>query len=115
MHERRLPLYVGGADHRDLLERMARQLASDTADIKRGMRRTSVEDHRRGTSVNSALHERHAVPGTDIHRDMHCWEMSFNWIPIGYRKGWSFSINVKSSTLRDVLKYKKEKDFRDFM
>ena len=49
----------------------------------------------------------------DFYRDMHCWEMSFNWIPVGYRKGWSFTINVKSSTLRDVLKYKKEKDFRD--
>ncbi len=49
----------------------------------------------------------------DIYRDMHCWEMSFNWIPIGYRKGWSFTINVKSSTLRDVLKYKKEQDFRN--
>ena len=49
----------------------------------------------------------------DIYRDMHCWEMSFNWIPVGYRKGWSFTINVKSSTLRDVLKYKKERDFRD--
>lgn len=49
----------------------------------------------------------------DFHRDMHCWEMSFNWIPVGYRKGWSFTINVKSSTLRDVLKYKKEMDFRD--
>ena len=49
----------------------------------------------------------------DFYRDMHCWEMSFNWIPVGYRKGWSFTINVKSSTLRDVLKYKKERDFRD--
>lgn len=49
----------------------------------------------------------------DFYRDMHCWEMSFNWIPVGYRKGWSFTINVKSSTLRDVLKYKKEMDFRD--
>ena len=49
----------------------------------------------------------------DFYRDMHCWEMSFNWIPVGYRKGWSFTINVKSSALRDVLKYKKEKDFRD--
>ena len=48
----------------------------------------------------------------DIHRDMHCWEMSFNWIPIGYRKGWQFTINVKSSTLRDVLKLNLHDDFR---
>ena len=61
------------------------------------------------------VHKELSYTSLEFYRDMHCWEMSFNWIPIGYRKGWSFSINVKSSTLRDVLKYKKEKDFRDFM
>ena len=48
----------------------------------------------------------------DIYRDMHCWEMSFNWIPTGYRKGWQFTINVKSSTLKDVLKLNLHDDFR---
>ena len=47
----------------------------------------------------------------DFYRDMHCWEMSFNWIPFGYRKGWQFTINVKSSTLRDVLKLNLHQDF----
>ena len=49
----------------------------------------------------------------DFYRDMHCWEMSFNWIPTGYRKGWKFTINVKSSTLRDVLKLNLHDDFRN--
>lgn len=49
----------------------------------------------------------------DIYRDMHCWEMSFNWVPFGYRKGWSFTINVKASVLKDVLKYNKINDYRD--
>lgn len=49
----------------------------------------------------------------DIYRDMHCWEMSFNWIPFGYRKGWSFTINVKAAVLRDVLKIPLHHDFRD--
>jgi hypothetical protein len=48
----------------------------------------------------------------DVYRDMHCWEMSFNWIPTGYRKGWKFTVNVKSSTLRDVLKLPLHQDFR---
>ncbi len=48
----------------------------------------------------------------DIYRDMHCWEMSFNWIPTGYRKGWRFTINVKSAALRDVLKLPLHHDFR---
>ena len=49
----------------------------------------------------------------DIHRDMHCWEMSVNWIPFGYRKGWNFTINVKGAVLRDVLKLNLHNDFRD--
>jgi len=48
----------------------------------------------------------------DIYRDLHCWEMRFNWVPIGFRKSWSFTINVKSSILKD-LKYDRKKDFRD--
>ena len=35
-----------------------------------------------------------------IYRDLHCWEMSFNWQPkIGY---YSFQINVKESILQDL-------------
>jgi len=35
-----------------------------------------------------------------IYRDLHCWEMSFNWQPkIGY---YSFRINVKESILQDL-------------
>lgn len=48
----------------------------------------------------------------DIYRDLHCWEMRFNWIPIGPRTSWNFTINVKASILQD-LKYVKKKDFRD--
>jgi hypothetical protein len=47
-----------------------------------------------------------------IYRDLHCWEMSVDWIPIGYMKSWSFTIKVKSSVLAD-LKYNRTKDFHD--
>ena len=50
----------------------------------------------------------------DIYRDLHCWEMRFNWIPFGYRKGWSFTINIKAAALHDV-KLDLKKDFRDNM
>lgn len=49
----------------------------------------------------------------DIHRDLHCWEMSFSWIPFGYRQSYLFKLNVKSSVLKD-LKIDKKKDFYDF-
>ena len=48
----------------------------------------------------------------DIYRDLHCWEMKFQWVPLGGRKGWNFQINVKASVLQD-LKFKMQKDFRD--
>ncbi len=49
----------------------------------------------------------------DFYRDLHCWEMRMNWVPIGARKSWNFTINVKSSVLQD-LKLNKKKDFRDY-
>lgn len=47
-----------------------------------------------------------------VYRDLHCWEMRFNWIPIGNYKSWNFSINVKAQALKD-LKLTKKKDYRD--
>jgi hypothetical protein len=47
-----------------------------------------------------------------IMRDLHCWDMSINWIPTGYMKSWNFTIKVKASVLAD-LKYDRRKDFRD--
>jgi lipopolysaccharide assembly outer membrane protein LptD (OstA) len=47
-----------------------------------------------------------------VYRDLHCWEMRFNWVPTGFRKSWNFAINAKASILQD-LKLTKKKDFRD--
>ncbi|MCU0379423.1 MAG: LPS-assembly protein LptD [Bacteroidales bacterium] len=47
-----------------------------------------------------------------ISRDLHCWEMSFSWIPTGYMQSWSFSIRPKAGMLRD-LKYERRKDFHE--
>lgn len=47
-----------------------------------------------------------------ISRDLHCWEMSFSWVPIGYMKSWGFSIRPKAGLLQD-LKYERRKDYHD--
>jgi hypothetical protein len=47
-----------------------------------------------------------------IVRDLHCWTMNLNWVPIGTTKGWNFMIRVKASVLGD-LKYERRKDFHD--
>ena len=49
----------------------------------------------------------------DVYRDLHCWEMRFNWVPFGFRQSFNLSINVKSSVLQD-LKLNKRKSFYDF-
>lgn len=41
-----------------------------------------------------------------ITRDLHCWSMRFNMVPVGRYKSYFFSINVNSSMLQD-LKYEK--------
>ncbi len=38
----------------------------------------------------------------DIYRDLHCWEMTLNWIPFGFRRSYNFTIRVKSSVLQDL-------------
>jgi lipopolysaccharide assembly outer membrane protein LptD (OstA) len=38
----------------------------------------------------------------DIYRDLHCWEMSFNWVPLGPRQSYLFTIRVKSALLQDL-------------
>jgi hypothetical protein len=47
-----------------------------------------------------------------ISRDLHCWQMNFNWVPNGTMKMWNFTIRVKASVLGD-LKYERRKDFHD--
>ena len=46
----------------------------------------------------------------DIYRDLHCWEMLFHWIPLGYHQSYTLTIRVKAASLRD-LKYEKKKDW----
>ncbi len=48
----------------------------------------------------------------DFVRNLHCWEFKLNWIPIGPRQSFLFTINVKSSLLQD-LKMTRRKDWYD--
>lgn len=42
-----------------------------------------------------------------LNRNLHCWSMSFQWVPMGTMKSWQFHIGVLSSMLADV-KYDKQ-------
>jgi hypothetical protein len=47
-----------------------------------------------------------------IYRDLHCWEMSLNFVPFGYMKSYSFTLNARTSMLKD-LKVSKQRSFYD--
>ncbi|HIO59047.1 MAG TPA: LPS-assembly protein LptD [Flavobacteriales bacterium] len=38
----------------------------------------------------------------NIHWDLHCWELTFNWIPFGTRQSFALRLNIKSSLLKDI-------------
>ncbi|MEE0990879.1 MAG: putative LPS assembly protein LptD [Paludibacteraceae bacterium] len=44
-----------------------------------------------------------------ISKDLHCWQMSISFVPLGKYKTYDFMIGVKSSMLKD-LKFEKESD-----
>ncbi|MGD2035197.1 MAG: putative LPS assembly protein LptD, partial [Bacteroidales bacterium] len=48
----------------------------------------------------------------NIHRDLHCWQMTFSVIPFGRHASYSFTIQAKASLLRD-LKYEKKPNYYD--
>jgi hypothetical protein len=49
-----------------------------------------------------------------VNRDLHCWAMSFNFVPFGERKSYSFTINAKSSMLKDLKLQKKQSHYDNF-
>jgi hypothetical protein len=37
-----------------------------------------------------------------INRDLHCWNLSFNWVPFGERKSWTFLLQPKANLLKEM-------------
>ena len=48
----------------------------------------------------------------NVSRTMHCWSMSFGFVPFGDRKSYSFNLSASSAILRD-LKISKQSSWRD--
>ncbi len=48
----------------------------------------------------------------NFHRDLHCWEMSFNFVPFGTYQSFMFRINIKSSIFQGI-EWKKQNSWRD--
>lgn len=48
------------------------------------------------------ISQQFAAPSINIFRDLHCWEMNFNWRPSGVLAGYRLEIRVKAPQLQDV-------------
>lgn len=48
----------------------------------------------------------------NVTRTLHCWAMSFSFVPFGERKSYSFNLSASSAMLRD-LKISKQSSWRD--
>ena len=48
----------------------------------------------------------------NITRDLHCWQMTASFVPVGPYKSYTFNIAVSSSLLKD-LKWRQSSNYRD--
>jgi hypothetical protein len=56
----------------------------------------------RATASYDLLNKEFAAPQISIHRDLHCWEMNFTWVPSGQAEHFQLEIRLKSPVLQDV-------------
>jgi hypothetical protein len=49
----------------------------------------------------------------DFYRDLHCWQLSFNWVPFGFQQSYMLTIRVKANMLSD-LKLERRRGVGDF-
>jgi hypothetical protein len=83
------------------------------ADVKASIRFSA--DGVGGVSVSSGydfVNKQLTYTNIEIHRDLHCWEMSLAFVPFGTHQFYSFQINVKSSLLQD-LKLQRKQNWND--
>lgn len=55
-----------------------------------------------GSSGYDLKNRNFSYTNINIYRNLHCWEIKFNWIPFGFRQSYNIDINVKASILQDL-------------
>ena len=48
------------------------------------------------------VHGTITYPNISFARDLHCWQITGNWIPLGQTRGYNFTIAAKSALLQDL-------------
>jgi len=58
------------------------------------------------------INQQFAAPQITVYRDLHCWEMSFYWVPTGPYRNFRIEIRLKAQQLQDI-KVTKQGSIRD--
>ena len=66
----------------------------------------------RGNTNYDIMAQEFSYTSFNLTRDLHCWTMSLNFVPFGFRRSYSFTISANSSMLAD-LKIMKNRSFYD--
>lgn len=48
------------------------------------------------------VRKQHFIPSVSVTRDLHCWQMSFSWFPMGTLEGYRFELRIKAPQLQDI-------------
>jgi hypothetical protein len=62
------------------------------------------------TNYDLAARQLSSATSFAIYRDLHCWDLSVNWLPFGYYKSYNVTLKVKSTILQ-ALKLSKRSDY----
>ncbi len=58
--------------------------------------------HIRASSGYDMINGDFTTPSITITRDLHCWELFFQWVPTGFNQHYRLEIQVKAAHLRDL-------------
>ncbi len=67
------------------------------------------------TSGYDITNQKFAHSTFTFHRDLHCWQMSFNWVPFGTYRSYGFEIRVKASVLQGLKLNKRRMSFDNLL
>jgi lipopolysaccharide assembly outer membrane protein LptD (OstA) len=56
------------------------------------------------------VRKQHFIPSVSVTRDLHCWQMSFSWFPMGTLEGYRFELKIKAPQLQDIKVTKQSSD-----
>ncbi len=54
------------------------------------------------TSGYDFVHSQISYTSFNVYRDLKCWEAHITWVPFGFRKSYTLSINLKTGMLSDI-------------